>query len=639
MESKTIDFEEGWEYIQTGITKRNRYLEGLGPEPDVPTYMELYTTVYIMSTQKPPHDYSQQLYDKYREAVEEYANSTALPALTDYFVCRKSLPPVKEVGLTSFSDLVCNNLQRKVKEAVITLVDKERDGEDIDRELVKSVIDVYVQIGMGKMERYEQYFERFLLEGASSYFSRKASRWIEEDSYNDYILKSEECLEKEKERVTHYLPSSSVPKLVKKVEHELLVKYANQLLQQSEFREMARGLEHIANIFKKHVTDADGHEDTEEHVLIKKLMELHDKYLVYVTKYSHNHTLFYKTLKEEFESFCRQTVDGSSSNAELLATFCDRIILKKWGSGEEELSDEAIEKGVILLAYISDDKYLFAEFYRKKLALRLLLNRNANDHHDHERSILTKLKQKFGKQITFKMEKMVTDLILSRENHNGFSEYVANNPNAKPGIDFTVTLLTNGCWPSYKKFGINLPSDMVKCVEVYKGFYEAKTKARKLTWIHSLGTCHINGKFDQNTIELILSTHQAALLLLFNTRDIMSYTDIQTPLNVTDEDLVRLLLSLSCAKVKIPLPRVDERKKVVEDVEKDRRYAIDAAIVRIMKGSKVLGHQQLVSECVEQLSRMFKPDIKAIKKRIEDLINRDYLERDKEHPNMFRYLA
>nr|ACJ85612.1 unknown [Medicago truncatula]AFK40323.1 unknown [Medicago truncatula] len=92
-------------------------------------------------------------------------------------------------------------------------------------------------------------------------------------------------------------------------------------------------------------------------------------------------------------------------------------------------------------------------------------------------------------------------------------------------------------------------------------------------------------------------------------------------------------------RIKIPLPPVDERKKVIEDVDKDRRYAIDAAIVRIMKSRKVLGHQQLVLECVEQLGRMFKPDIKAIKKRIEDLITRDYLERDKENPNTFRYLA
>ena len=58
--------------------------------------------------------------------------------------------------------------------------------------------------------------------------------------------------------------------------------------------------------------------------------------------------------------------------------------------------------------------------------------------------------------------------------------------------------------------------------------------------------------------------------------------------------------------VQIPLPPVDEKKKVVEDVDKDRRYAIDASIVRIMKSRKVMGHQQLVAECVEQLSRMFK---------------------------------
>lgn len=58
--------------------------------------------------------------------------------------------------------------------------------------------------------------------------------------------------------------------------------------------------------------------------------------------------------------------------------------------------------------------------------------------------------------------------------------------------------------------------------------------------------------------------------------------------------------------MQIPLPPVDEKKKVIEDVDKDRRYAIDASIVRIMKSRKVLGHQQLVMECVEQLGRMFK---------------------------------
>jgi len=44
--------------------------------------------------------------------------------------------------------------------------------------------------------------------------------------------------------------------------------------------------------------------------------------------------------------------------------------------------------------------------FRKKLARRLLFDKSAND--DHERSILTKLKQQCGGQFTSKMEGMVS---------------------------------------------------------------------------------------------------------------------------------------------------------------------------------------------------------------------------------------
>ena len=57
---------------------------------------------------------------------------------------------------------------------------------------------------------------------------------------------------------------------------------------------------------------------------------------------------------------------------------------------------------------------------------------------------------------------------------------------------------------------------------------------------------------------------------------------------------------------------MDEKKKVIEDVDKDRRYAIDASIVRIMKSRKQLPHQQLVLECVEQLGRMFKVSLQCL---------------------------
>ncbi|RWR95312.1 cullin-1 isoform X1 [Cinnamomum micranthum f. kanehirae] len=741
-ERKTTELEQGWEFMQKGITKLKKILEGDTTEPQFCSedYMMLYTTIYNMCTQKPPHDYSQQLYDKYKEAFEEYINSMVLPSLREkhdefmlrelvrrwanhkvmvrwlsrffhyldrYFITRRSLPALKEVGLTCFRDLVYHEINGKVRDAVISLIDKEREGEQIDRALLKNVLDIFVEIGMGQMDCYENDFEADMLNDTAAYYSRKASNWILEDSCPGYMLKAEDCLKQEKERVSHYLHSSSEQKLLEKVQSELLSVFANQLLEKEHsgcrallrddkvddlsrmfrlFSKIPRGLEPVSQIFKQHVTaegtalvkqaeDAASSKKAEkkdivglpEQVFVRKVIELHDKYLTYVNDCFTNHSLFHKALKEAFEVFCNKGVAGSSS-AELLATFCDNI-LKKGGS--EKLSDEAIEemleKVVKLLAYISD-KDLFAEFYRKKLARRLLFDKSAND--DHERSILTKLKQQCGGQFTSKMEGMVTDLTLARENQTNFEDYLNSNPHANPGMDLTVTVLTTGFWPSYKSFDLNLPAEMVKCVEVFKEFYQTKTKHRKLTWIYSLGTCNIIGKFEPKTMELIVTTYQASVLLLFNASDRLSYSEIMTQLNLTDEDIVRLLHSLSCAKykilnkepntktisptdyfefnskftdklrrIKIPLPPVDEKKKVIEDVDKDRRYAIDASIVRIMKSRKVLGHQQLVMECVEQLGPMFKPDFKAIKKRIEDLISRDYLERDKDNPNMFRYLA
>ncbi|RRT78997.1 hypothetical protein B296_00008753 [Ensete ventricosum] len=91
----------------------------------------------------------------------------------------------------------------------------------------------------------------------------------------------------------------------------------------------------------------------------------------------------------------------------------------------------------------------------------------------------------------------------------------------------------------------------IKCIEAFKKFYDSSTKNRRLTWIYSLGTCNINAKFDAKSIELTVATYQAAVLLLFNSADRLSYAEIKAQLNLTDDDVVRVLHSLSCARYKI----------------------------------------------------------------------------------------
>jgi cullin 1 len=42
---------------------------------------------------------------------------------------------------------------------------------------------------------------------------------------------------------------------------------------------------------------------------------------------------------------------------------------------------------------------------------------------------------------------------------------------------------------------------------------------------------------------------------------------------------------------------------------------------------------------IDAVLYLLQPDIKMIKRRIEDLITRDYLERDRDAPNSYRYVA
>lgn len=68
-------------------------------------------------------------------------------------------------------------------------INQEREGEQIDRTLLKNVLDVFVEIGMGSMDCYINDFEEALLNDTTAYYSRKASIWIQEDSCPDYMIK------------------------------------------------------------------------------------------------------------------------------------------------------------------------------------------------------------------------------------------------------------------------------------------------------------------------------------------------------------------------------------------------------------------------------------------------------------------
>jgi len=71
----------------------------------------------------------------------------------------------------------------------------------------------------------------------------------------------------------------------------------------------------------------------------------------------------------------------------------------------------------------------------------------------------------------------------------------------------------------------------------------------------------------------------------------------------------------------------EEESQKLKALEEDRATYLQATIVRIMKKSKKLKHNLLVSEVIEVSKHRFVPNVSSIKKGIESLIDKQFLER------------
>ncbi|XP_057573915.1 cullin-4B isoform X2 [Hippopotamus amphibius kiboko] len=651
---------------------------------------------------KLPENYTDETWQKLKEAVEAIQNSTSIKYNLEelyqimirsiflfldrtYVLQNSMLPSIWDMGLELFRAHIISDqkVQNKTIDGILLLIERERNGEAIDRSLLRSLLSM-----LSDLQIYQDSFEQRFLEETNRLYAAEGQKLMQEREVPEYLHHVNKRLEEEADRLITYLDQTTQKSLIATVEKQLLGEHLtailqkglNNLLDENRIQDLSllyqlfsrvRGgvqvllqqwIEYIKAFGSTIVINPE-----KDKTMVQELLDFKDKVDHIIDICFLKNEKFINAMKEAFETFINKR---PNKPAELIAKYVD----SKLRAGNKEATDEELEKmldKIMIIFRFIYGKDVFEAFYKKDLAKRLLVGKSASV--DAEKSMLSKLKHECGAAFTSKLEGMFKDMELSKDIMIQFKQVkYMQNQNVPGNIELTVNILTMGYWPTYVPMEVHLPPEMVKLQEIFKTFYLGKHSGRKLQWQSTLGHCVLKAEFKEGKKELQVSLFQTLVLLMFNEGEEFSLEEIKQATGIEDGELRRTLQSLACGKARVLAKNpkgkdiedgdkfvcnddfkhklfrikinqiqmketVEEQASTTERVFQDRQYQIDAAIVRIMKMRKTLSHNLLVSEVYNQLKFPVKPA--DLKKRIESLIDRDYMERDKENPNQYNYIA
>ncbi len=587
-------------------------------------------------------------------------------------------------------------LEIKIIRGLLGLVERQRNGEAVNQALQRSLVRMLASLGL-----YKPLFLKAYLEDTERYFAAEGIKKMEVLDVVGFLLHVESRLHQASEAIVQYLEPATRKPLVAAIEAKLLAPHVSALIEKGFTPLMDEqrvdglyrlyhlgcrkpgGAEELKAAFNAYIRKRGAElvqDEARDKEMIEDLLVFKAKCDVLLEKAfgGRANDQFVYALKDGFEFAVNVR---QNRPAELLAKYVDGKLKGEKGVSEGEV-EALLDKAMVLFRYVGS-KDVYEAFYKKDLAKRLLLGRSASA--DLEKSMIAKLKAECGATFTNKLEGMFKDMDLSRELMANYTQYLDSDAGkvataavlgGTREIETSVHVLTTGYWPAYPPAEVVVPPLLEPYMTRFAEYYMGKYQGRRLMWQHSLGTCVLKARFTPGAKELSVSFFQTLVLLCFNeeTPRAVPFVEIKAATRMEDGELRRTLQSLACGKVnqrvlhKEPKGKevedgdafllnldfshklyrikintiqlketVEENEKTHADVHRDRQYQIDAAIVRIMKARKKLSHNLLVSELFGQLK--FPATPVDIKKRLESLIERDYLCRDDTNPSIYNYLA
>jgi len=625
------------------------------------------------------------------------------------FVKQNQKKPVYEMGLAIF----CQNCTRaarvkvRLRDLLLDLIKKERDGEKIDRDLVRSV--TQMMLDMGKTVFTED-FERPFLESSQLYYTMWTETRIATFSTPEYLKNVDTRIQEEAERVKACLglEYNAGDGGIKNVVETQMIQRQMQALVDKEGSGLVRLLEEsrvedLRRMFDLFTRVPDGQriilEKMSEHVLqkgkdivqssevqgeplqyVQNLIELKDQYDKLIADAFRGEKAFTNALYKAFETF----INLNSRSPEYISLAMDSHLKgSKSKSGalvaaSEEQAEMQLERALQMFRFLQE-KDMFEKYYKQHLSKRLLGDRSQSE--DMERKVIQMLKNECGYQFTAKLEGMFKDMNTSSDLNERFQQHmhqmrVADGVASSISVDLQVKVLTTGFWPTQPSVQCELPPEIAKACGIFKRFYLEQHTGRQLTWQTTMGNADLKARYDKH-YQINVPTLSMVVLLLFtdSSSGVMSYKDIERSTTMQPNDLKRTLQGLACDKfkllvkdpkgkevgeddnfsfnasfsnrmIKFKLSSIAPLKETNEEVQasrnkmnEDRNPQIDAAIVRVMKARRQMNHNQLLIEVTKQLQSRFQPNPVVIKKRIEGLIDRDFLQRQRGDMQTYEYLA
>ncbi|WWC88344.1 uncharacterized protein L201_003254 [Kwoniella dendrophila CBS 6074] len=542
------------------------------------------------------------------------------------------------------------------------------------------------------LDVYREYFQAPFISTTEHYYRAESSAFVSSNSVSDYMKKAEARLQEEADRVNLYLNDSTKTDLKVKCETVLIAEHNKlmwgefqALLDADRVDDLARmyallsrivgGLDPLRERFGEHVkkagqgavekvlpapgatTETGKAETLDPKAYIEALLEVHSKYTDVVEGPFRAEMGFNKALDQACRDFCNSNAAATTStrSPELLASYCDQLLRKSNKDLDAESLEAALNQTMIIFKFI-DDKDVFQKFYQKKLAQRLVGSLSASD--DSESSMITKLKEVSGFDYTNKLSRMFTDVNLSKEMGERFKDK-ERTQGVSSDIDFQPLVLGTNFWPlAPQQTDFNIPREIRSTYDRFTAFHSEVHSGRKLTWLWHVSKNELRTTYLPQKYIFMTSSYQMAILTQFNETDSLTYNDILTGTKIAEGILKPQLallvkakvllqegqtydlnLNFKSKKIRVQLNQAvkseqkAEAKEVLQAVDEDRKFIYQATIVRLMKGRKTMQHQALIQEVTAQISSKFTPKIPEIKKAIDYLIDKEYLERSAESNN------